>query len=85
MMKSLRKTALLAGVVLLTLGLAFVPLRARTRQPRAQQQGSAAPAQSQTPPPPAQQQPPLRVQVNQVIVPVTDGRLDLGHRCQILT
>jgi VWFA-related protein len=72
-MKSLRKIALSAGVVLLTLALAFVPLRARTHQPHARQQGSAAPAQSKAPPAPAQQQqaPGLRVQVNQVVVPVT--------------
>jgi len=77
-MKSLRKTAVLAGVVLLTLALAFVPLRARTPQ-----QTSAPRAQAQNPPPaqqPQQQPPPgLRVQVNQVIVPVTvkdgSGRL----------
>ena len=69
-MKSLRKTAVSAGVVLLTLMLAFVPLRARTPQhtstPRPQAQ-NPTPAQQ-----PQQQQPPgLRVQVNQVIVPVT--------------
>jgi Ca-activated chloride channel homolog len=85
-MKSLRKIALSAGVVLLTLALAFVPLRARTRQPHAPQpsrtqQSSAAPAQSQTPPASAQQQQPptIRVPVTQVIVPVTvkdgSGRL----------
>ena len=69
-MKSLRKTAVSAGVVLLTLMLAFVPLRARAPQhtstPRPQAQ-NPTPAQQ-----PQQQQPPsLRVQVNQVIVPVT--------------
>ena len=73
-MKSLRKVTLLAGGVLLTLALALVPLCARTHQPRALQQGSAAPAQSQTPSPPAQQQPQqpgLVIRVNQVVVPVT--------------
>lgn len=82
-MKSLRKIALSAGVVLLTLGLAFLPLRARTHQNPAPQQGSATGAQSQTAPPaeksqtpaaPAQQPqqaPGIKVQVNQVIVPVT--------------
>ena len=73
-MKSLRKIALSAGVVLLTLTLALVPLRARTHQNPAPQQGSAAPAQSQTSPPPAQQQeqqPGLISRVTQVVVPVT--------------
>lgn len=69
-MKSLRKTAVSAGVVLLTLMLAFVPLRAR-----APQHTSTPRPQAQNPTPvqqPQQQQPPgLRVQVNQVIVPVT--------------
>ncbi len=77
-MKSLRKTAVSAGVVLLTLMLAFVPLRAR-----APQHTSTPRPQAQNPTPvqqPQQQQPPgLRVQVNQVIVPVTvkdgSGRL----------
>jgi VWFA-related protein len=81
-MKSLRKIALSAGAVLLTLALAFLPLRARAQQSPAPQQGSAAAAQSQTAPPaeksqppaaPAQQQQPpgIKVQVNQVVVPVT--------------
>src|SRR5215831_2151397 len=84
-MKSLRKISVSAGVVLLTLGLAFAPLRARaprqTSPPSAQNQNPPPAQQQQTPPPPAQQQPPpgLRVQVNQVIVPVTvkdgSGRL----------
>src|SRR5437764_12809269 len=77
-MKSLRKTAVSAGVVILTLMLAFVPLRAR-----APQHTSTPRPQAQNPTPvqqPQQQQPPgLRVQVNQVIVPVTvkdgSGRL----------
>ena len=75
-MKSLRKIAFVAGVVLLTL--AHVPLRARAQQSAASQearppqQGSAAPAQSQTPPQQSQQQPPgIRTEVRQVIVPVT--------------
>lgn len=65
-MKSLRKIALVAGVVLLTPALALIPLRA-------QQQGSAPPPQSQTPPAqqPQQQPPGIKVQVNQVVVPVT--------------
>ena len=75
-MKSLRKTVLSVGVVLLAPALAYVPLRARTHQPRATQQGSAAPAQAQSAPPTAQQQqqqqpPGFRVRVEQVIVPVT--------------
>ena len=89
-MKSLRKIALWAGVVLLTLALGFVPLRARTDQSPSPQQGSGTSQQSQTPPqaeksqtppPPAQQQqaPGIKVQVNQVVVPVTvkdgEGRL----------
>ena len=81
-MKSLRKIAPSAGVALLTLALAFVPLRARTHQPHAPQQGSAAPAQSQNPPPPPQQQQkPAQIisTVTQVVVPVTvkdgSGRL----------
>jgi len=81
-MKSLRKIAPSAGVALLTLALAFVPLRARTHQPHAPQQGSAAPAQSQSPPPPPQQQQkPAQIisTVTQVVVPVTvkdgSGRL----------
>jgi len=81
-MKSLRKIAPSAGVALLTLALAFVPLRAHTHQPHAPQQGSAAPAQSQSPPPPPQQQQkPAQIisTVTQVVVPVTvkdgSGRL----------
>jgi VWFA-related protein len=87
-MKSLRKIVVCGGVVLGALALAFVPLRARTPQSSAppsqkSQQGSAAPTQSQTPPPPQQQpqqqRPGVRVEVNQVIVPVTvkdgSGRL----------
>src|SRR5690242_12333264 len=72
-MKSLRKIAISAGVVALSLALAFLPPRARTQQTPPPQQGSAAPAQSQTPPAPAQQQQPpgIKVQVNQVVVPVT--------------
>ncbi|HEX8837969.1 MAG TPA: VWA domain-containing protein [Candidatus Acidoferrum sp.] len=79
-MKSLRKIAFVAGVVLLTLGLAYVPLRARAQQSpasqeaRPPQQGSAAPAQAPNPPPqqPQQQQPPpIRAEVRQVVVPVT--------------
>src|ERR1700756_749805 len=72
-MKSLRKIALWARVVLVTLALAFVPLRARTQKTRSAQESSATPAQSQTPPAPAQQQqqPGIKVQVNQVVVPVT--------------
>lgn len=82
-MKSLRKNAILAGVALLTLALAFVPLRARTHQSPTLPQGSGTEAQSQTPPQgqksqtpaaPAQQQqqpPPLRGIVEQVILPVT--------------
>ena len=77
-MKSLRKTVLLPGVVLLT-ATTLVPLRARTPQspapqPGEPQQGSKAPAQGQNPAPSAQQpqqQPGIRVQVNQVVVPVT--------------
>ncbi len=75
-MKSLRKTVLLPGVVLMMV--TFVPWRtgtpqSQTPQSRAPQQGSAVPAQGQNPPPPAQQpqQPGIRVQVNQVVVPVT--------------
>jgi VWFA-related protein len=74
-MKSLRKTALLLGLA--PLALASVPLLARPHR-----QSSAWPAQPQTssPPPQQPQQPPsVRVQVNQVIVPVTvkdrSGRL----------
>jgi VWFA-related protein len=74
-MKSLRKTALLLGLA--PLALASVPLLARPHR-----QSSASPAQPQTssPPPQQPQQPPsVRVQVNQVIVPVTvkdrSGRL----------
>jgi VWFA-related protein len=87
-MKSLRKIVVCGGVVFGALALAFVPLRARTPQSSAppsqkSQQGSAAPTQSQTPPPPQQQpqqqRPGVRVEVNQVIVPVTvkdgSGRL----------
>lgn len=76
-MKSLRKTVLLPGVVLMMVT-TFVPWGAstpqsQTPQSRTPQQGSAVPAQGQTPPPPAQQpqQPGIRVQVNQVVVPVT--------------
>lgn len=72
-MKSLRKIRLVAAVVLLALGLALVPLGARTHQPRAAQQDSQAPAQQQ------QQPPPFRVRVEQVVLPVTvkdgSGRL----------
>src|SRR5438046_1901313 len=73
-MKSLRKILLSSGVVLLALSL--LPLSARTPQ-----QGFAAAAQAQNPQPPPQQpqQPGVRVQVEQVIVPVTvkdgSGRL----------
>jgi len=74
-MKSLRKTFLLLGLALLAL--LSLPLLARPRQ-----QSSAPPTSAQTPSPAPQQpqQPPgLRVQVNQVIVPVTvkdgSGRL----------
>jgi VWFA-related protein len=74
-MKSLRKTALLLGLA--PLALVSVPLLARPHR-----QSSASPAQPQTssPPPQQPQQPPsVRVQVNQVIVPVTvkdrSGRL----------
>ena len=74
-MKSLRKTVLLFGLAPLVL--ACVPVLAR-----APQQGPATPAQAQTSSPSAQQpqqQPGVRVQVNQVIVPVTvkdgSGRL----------
>ena len=81
-MKSLRKNAISAGVVLLTLTLAFHPLRARTHQSPAPQQGSATSAQSQTtpqgqsqtPPPAAQQEqqrPQIVTVVNQVVLPVT--------------
>ena len=77
-MKSLRKT-ILSGSIVLFLALALQPLRARTPQTRAAQQGSTASGQGQTPPAPPQQQPGLRVQVNQVVVPVTvkdnDGHL----------
>lgn len=76
-MKSLRKTFLPLSVTLLAFSLWLGLLRAQ-----APQQGSAAAPQAQTPPPPAsqQQQPPgLRIQVNQVVVPVTvkdgSGRL----------
>ena len=62
--------------------LVLVPLRARTPRPRTPQQGSTAPAQAQNPQPPPQrpqQQPGVRVEVEQVIVPVTvkdgSGRL----------
>ena len=80
-MKSLRKIALLAGLVLLPLLL--VPLRARTPQQASKPSpGPAAPAQNPQASPPQPQQPqqaPLRVQVNQVVVPVTvkdsSGRL----------
>src|SRR5260370_25879893 len=84
-MKSLRKIFFSAGVVLMTLALmtlVLVPLRARTPRPRTPQQGSTAPAQAQNPQPPPQrpqQQPGVRVEVEQVIVPVTvkdgSGRL----------
>jgi len=74
-MKSLRKTFLLLGLA--PLALLSLPLLARPKR-----QSSAPPAQAQTPSPASQQpqQPPgLRVQVNQVIVPVTvkdgSGRL----------
>ena len=71
-MKSLRKIALSAGVVLLTLAPAFLPPRARTQQTSPPQQGSATPAQPQAPPPAQQQQQPgIIARVNQVIVPVT--------------
>src|SRR5215472_13224631 len=77
-MKSLRKMALLAGVALLTLALAYVPLRARAPQSPASggastpQQGSAAPPQAQNPPVQQQQQQPgIRAEVRQVVVPVT--------------
>src|SRR5215467_1914912 len=71
-MKSLRKIAFAAGVMLLTLELVRVPLRARSQPTGPPQQGSAAPAQSQTPPPQEpQQKPGLISRVNQVIVPVT--------------
>ena len=71
-MKSLRKIAFAAGVMLLTLELVRVPLRARAQPTGPPQQGSAAPAQSQTPPPQEpQQKPGLISRVNQVIVPVT--------------
>ena len=73
MNKRLRQCALLLGVALLVVALA--PLGARTPQ-----QTSAPPAEAQKPAPQPPQQPPgLRVQVNQVIVPVTvkdgSGRL----------
>ena len=74
-MKSLRKTLLLLGLG--PLAVVSVPLLAGPHR-----QSSASPAQAQTPSPPPQQpqQPPgVRVQVNQVIVPVTvkdrSGRL----------
>src|SRR5215472_3413415 len=67
-MKSLRETVVLLGLA--TLVLVSVPLLARPHR-----QSSASPAQAQTP----QQQPGVRVQVNQVVVPVTvkdgSGRL----------
>ena len=66
-MKSPRNTPHLLGLALLAL--ASVPLLARPHR-----QSSASPAQAQTPtaPPQQPQQPPsVRVQVNQVIVPVT--------------
>jgi len=67
-MKSPRKIFLPAGLVLLAVSL--VPLSARTPQ----EAGSrpAAPAQSpQAPAQQSQQPPPLRIEVNQVVVPVT--------------
>src|SRR5215469_2600747 len=71
-MKSLRKTFLLLGLA--PLALLSLPLLARPKR-----QSSAPPAQAQTPSPASQQPPGLRVQVNQVIVPVTvkdgSGRL----------
>ena len=74
-MKSLRKTLLLLGLA--PLALVSAPLLARQHR-----QSSAPPAQAQTPSPASQQpqQPPgVRVQVNQVLVPVTvkdgSGRL----------
>jgi VWFA-related protein len=74
-MKSLRKTILLLGLA--PLALVSVPLLAQQDR-----QSSAPPAPAQTPAPAAQQpqQPPgVRVQVNQVLVPVTvkdgSGRL----------
>lgn len=77
-MKSLRKILLAVAVVVLAFALLFLPLGARTPQ-----QTSAPPAQTQTSPAPGQQTPPqrpqVRVEVNQVIVPVTvkdgSGRL----------
>lgn len=70
-MKSLRETIVLLGLA--TLALVSVPLLARPHR-----QSSASPAQAQTPQQP-QQQPGVRVQVNQVVVPVTvkdgSGRL----------
>lgn len=70
-MKSLRETVVLLGLA--TLALVSVPLLARPNR-----QSSASPAQAQTPQQP-QQQPGVRVQVNQVVVPVTvkdgSGRL----------
>lgn len=70
-MKSLRETAVLLGLAMLAL--VSVPLLARPHR-----QSSASPAQAQTPQQP-QQQPGVRVQVNQVLVPVTvkdgSGRL----------
>jgi VWFA-related protein len=70
-MKSLRETAVLLGLAMLAL--VSVPLLARPHR-----QSPASPAQAQTPQQP-QQQPGVRVQVNQVLVPVTvkdgSGRL----------
>lgn len=67
-MKSLRETVVLLGLA--TLALVSVPLLARPHR-----QSSASPAEAQMP----QQQPGVRVQVNQVVVPVTvkdgSGRL----------
>src|SRR5207302_11103322 len=73
MNKRMRQCALFLGVALLVVAMA--PLGARTPQ-----QTSAQPAKAQKPAPqPPQQSPGLRVQVNQVIVPVTvkdgSGRL----------
>src|SRR5215831_8874354 len=71
-MKSLRKITFVAGVVLLTLSLAYAPLRARAQQTSPPQQDSAAPAQAQNPPAQRQQQQPgIRAEVRQVVVPVT--------------
>jgi VWFA-related protein len=74
-MKSLRKTFLLLGLA--PLALLSLPLLAR---PRRQSSAPPTPAQTPSPAPQQPQQPPgLRVQVNQVIVPVTvkdgSGRL----------